>query len=71
MSDERFTGTLKWFSAQKGYGFIEREGGKDLFVHYSAFQRLGGPVGPAKGDRVEFSIEQGPKGPAATNVLII
>ena len=67
MSEQTVTGTVKWFNDQKGYGFIAREGGKDVFVHHSAivaegFRSL------AEGDRVEFSIEQGPKGPAAVNV---
>lgn len=65
--NERVTGTVKWFSDQKGYGFIEREDGKDVFVHHSAIQMMGFSS-LAEGDRVEFSIEQGPKGPAAANV---
>lgn len=68
MSDERVTGTVKWFSDQKGYGFIEREGGKDVFVHHSAIQ-MAGFASLAEGDRVEFSVEQGPKGPAAARVV--
>jgi CspA family cold shock protein len=68
MSDERVTGTVKWFSDQKGYGFIEREGGKDVFVHHSAIQ-MTGFASLAEGDRVEFSVEQGPKGPAAARVV--
>lgn len=61
------TGTVKWFSDQKGYGFIAREGGDDVFVHYSAIDGRGFRT-LAEGDRVEFTIEMGPKGPAAANV---
>jgi cold shock protein len=64
---ERVEGTVKWFSRSKGYGFIQREGGADVFVHYSAitgdgFRNL------EQGDRVEFAIEEGPKGPHAVEV---
>ncbi len=61
-------GTVKWFNSQKGYGFIQREGGPDVFVHYSAIQSNGYRE-LAEGDRVEFEITSGPKGPQATNVL--
>jgi CspA family cold shock protein len=67
MSEERVTGTVKWFNNDKGFGFIEHEGGKDVFVHQSAIIAEG-YRSLAEGDRVEFSIEQGPKGPAAANV---
>ncbi len=67
MNNEILTGTVKWFDDQKGYGFIEREGGKDVFVHHSAIQSQGFRS-LAEGDRVEFSVEQGPKGLAAVNV---
>lgn len=66
MSD-RITGTVKWFSDQKGFGFITREGGEDVFVHHSAIDEPGFRS-LTEGDRVEFSIEQGQKGPAAANV---
>jgi CspA family cold shock protein len=65
---ERFTGTVKWFNDSKGYGFIARDsGGSDVFVHYSAIQ-TDGYRSLAEGQRVEFSIEDGPKGPAAANI---
>jgi CspA family cold shock protein len=64
---ERIIGTVKWFNGSKGYGFIEREGGDDVFVHYSAIQ-MDGFRDLMEGQRVEFSVEQGPKGPQATNV---
>lgn len=67
---ERITGTVKWFNASKGYGFIEREGGPDVFVHFSAIQAEGYRT-LGEGQKVEFSIETGPKGPQATNVLIL
>jgi CspA family cold shock protein len=66
MSDT-ITGTVKWFSDQKGYGFIAREDGEDVFVHHSAIQEPGFRT-LQEGDRVEFAIEQGQKGPAAANV---
>jgi CspA family cold shock protein len=64
---ERETGTVKWFSQRKGYGFIERDSGGDVFVHFSAiagdgFRNL------EENERVEFSVEQGAKGPAAVDV---
>jgi len=64
---ERVIGTVKWFNGQKGYGFIAREGGDDVFVHYSAIQGEGFR-NLEEGDRVEFSIEQGQKGPSAVDV---
>ena len=64
------TGTVKWFSDQKGYGFITPdEAGKDLFVHKSAI--VGGFRSLAEGAKVSYEIEQGPKGPAAANVQLI
>jgi CspA family cold shock protein len=65
MSDVK-NGTVKWFNDQKGYGFLETDG-PDVFVHHSAIQAEG-YKSLAEGDRVEFTIEQGPKGPAAANV---
>jgi len=65
----RTTGTVKWFNDQKGFGFISREGGeKDCFVHHSAIQGSG-YKSLAEGDRVEFDVVQGQKGPAAENVM--
>jgi CspA family cold shock protein len=66
---DRVTGTVKWFNAQKGYGFIQREGGPDVFVHFSAIQQTGGYRELAEGERVEFEITSGPKGQQASNVI--
>ena len=65
---ERVTGTVKWFNGSKGYGFISREGGDDVFVHYSAIQSDGFRT-LEEGQRVEFTIELGFKGPQATSVV--
>ena len=61
-------GTIKWFNDEKGYGFISREAGDDVFVHFSAIQSNGFKT-LDEGQRVEFTIEQGQKGPAAANVV--
>ena len=66
---ERITGKVKWFNGSKGYGFIEREGGKDVFVHFSAIQGEGFK-NLEEGQTVEFEVEQGPKGPQAANVTV-
>jgi len=66
--NERETGTVKWFSNAKGYGFILRDEGGDVFVHHSAIQ-MEGFRSLEEGQRVEFSVEQGPKGLQATNVM--
>lgn len=65
--NERKTGTVKWFSDQKGYGFLAQEGGDDVFVHHSAIMGEGYRT-LNEGEQVEFTIEMGPKGPAAANV---
>ncbi len=64
---ERIRGTVKWFSAEKGYGFITPEDGPDVFVHYSAIQSSGYRKLEA-GDAVEFEITEGPKGKQASDV---
>ena len=69
MSD-RIIGTVKWFNGDKGYGFIAREGGADGFVHFSAIQG-DGYRNLQEGQKVEFTVEKGPKGPQATNVTIM
>ena len=67
--NERISGTVKWFNASKGYGFIERQGGPDVFVHFSAIQSDGYRT-LHEGQIVEFTIEEGPKGLQAANVTI-
>lgn len=64
----RITGKVKWFNNAKGYGFIEREGGSDVFVHYSAITGNGFRT-LEEGQAVEFEIVDGPKGPQAGNVM--
>jgi CspA family cold shock protein len=64
---DRLTGTVKWFNDAKGFGFIGREGGPDVFVHFTAIQSTGFKS-LAEGDKVEFEIVQGQKGPQAANV---
>jgi CspA family cold shock protein len=66
---ERVTGTVKWFNGTKGYGFIQREGGPDVFVHHSAI-RGEGFRNLEEGQSVEFNVEQGPKGLQATDVAV-
>ena len=64
------TGTVKWFNESKGFGFITPEdGGKDVFVHFSAIQADGFRA-LAEGQTVNFNVEDGPKGPQATNVTV-
>ena len=64
----RISGTVKWFNDAKGFGFISRDGGPDVFVHFSAIQTPGFKT-LAEGDRVEFEIVQGQKGPQASDVI--
>jgi cold shock protein len=66
----RLNGTVKWFNNTKGYGFIGREDGADVFVHYSAIQSEG-YKSLKEGDQVEFEIAEGSKGPQAENVTIL
>jgi CspA family cold shock protein len=63
-------GKVKWFNESKGYGFIEHEGGQDVFVHYSAIQAEGFKT-LKEGEDVSFELTEGPKGPSATNVTKI
>jgi len=64
------TGTVKWFNNSKGYGFISREEGEDVFVHFKAIEGEGYKA-LEEGDKVQFEIEQGPKGLQATKVSVI
>ena len=67
---ERITGTVKWFNGSKGFGFLAREGGADVFVHFSAIQG-DGFKNLEEGQKVEFNVEQGPKGLQASNVVVV
>lgn len=69
MSDT-IQGTVKWFDDTKGFGFIERSGGPDVFAHYSAISS-DGFKSLVDGQKVEFTITQGQKGPAAANIVVI
>lgn len=66
--NDRITGTVKWFNAAKGYGFLGRDEGEDVFVHYTAIQ-MDGYRRLEQGQMVEFSVEEGPKGLQAVNVI--
>lgn len=69
---DRLQGTVQWFNNTKGYGFITPEdGSKDVFVHYSEIQGADGYKTLEEGERVEFSVEQSPKGPQAVRVIKI
>ena len=67
---ERVTGTVKWFNESKGFGFIEREGGPDVFAHFSAIDGSGFKT-LAEGQKVEFSVTQGQKGPQAEKIIAL
>ena len=67
---ERINGTVKWFNSSKGYGFLTQNNGEDVFVHFTEI-RSDGFRTLEEGQRVEFSVEQGPKGLQAKNVIII
>jgi CspA family cold shock protein len=63
-------GVVKWFNERKGYGFIEQEGGQDVFVHYTGITG-GGFKSLKEGDNVTFEVEEGNKGPSAVNVTVV
>ena len=67
---ERHVGTVKWFNATKGFGFIGREEGEDVFVHFTAI-KMDGYRRLEEGQKVEFSIEDGPKGLQAAEVVLV
>lgn len=67
---DRETGTVKWFNSTKGFGFIEREGGNDVFVHFSAIN-ASGYRSLDEGQRVEFVVTEGQKGPQAQDVIVL
>lgn len=67
---ERISGTVKWFNNTKGYGFLARDNGPDVFVHHSAIAGEG-YHSLDEGQKVEFTVEQGPKGPQAVNVTVL
>lgn len=67
---ETFQGTVKWFDETKGFGFIERSSGPDVFAHYSAINSDGFKT-LTDGQKVQFTITQGQKGPAAANIVVL
>ena len=67
---DREVGTVKWFNSTKGFGFIERENDKDVFVHYSEIQTEGFRT-LEDGQKVEFTVTDGQKGPQAQNVIVV
>jgi cold shock protein len=62
-------GTVKWFNSEKGFGFIEVEGEKDVFVHFTAIQGNEGRKNLEEGEKVQFDVESGNRGPQAANVI--
>jgi len=68
---DRVRGVVKWFNADKGYGFISTDEGKDVFVHYSSIRDTGGFRTLEEGQQVEFTLGQGDKGPQAQDVVIL
>ncbi len=69
--ENRVTGTVKWFNSTKGFGFISKTDGEDVFVHYSSIRTDGGFAKLEEGQKVEFTEEQGKKGPQAQDVTVI
>ena len=67
---EKVTGQVKWFNEAKGYGFIERESGGDVFAHFSAIQGTGFKT-LSEGQTVEFTVTQGQKGPQAEDIVVV
>ena len=65
------TGIVKWFNSEKGFGFIEQQSGPDVFVHFRNIMNAGGYKSLDEGQKVQFSISQGQKGPQADNVTVI
>jgi CspA family cold shock protein len=65
------TGIVKWFNSEKGFGFIEQQSGPDVFVHFNQNQTAGGYKSLDEGQKVQFSVAQGQKGPQAENVTAI
>jgi CspA family cold shock protein len=65
------TGTVKWFNSDKGFGFIEQKSGPDVFVHFQQINSMSGYKSLDEGQKVQFSVTQGPKGPQAENVSVI
>jgi len=64
-------GTVKWFNSEKGFGFIEQSSGPDVFVHFRSIVNAGGYKSLDEGQKVEFTVTRGPKGPQAENVKVI
>ncbi len=65
------TGTVKWFNSEKGFGFIEQQSGPDVFVHFKSIVSSGGYRSLDEGQKVQFTVSRGPKGPQAENVSVV